>query len=53
MSYEFTHKNYGTKPAQIERVFNFEHFDMRLETKHLMVAELWFNGSNDCSNFLN
>ena len=36
----FTQKNYGTKPVQIERVFNSEHFDMRLETMHFMVPEL-------------
>ena len=34
----FHTRNYGTKP--MERVFNPEHFDMRLETKHLMVPEL-------------
>ena len=52
MSYEFSHKNYGTKPIPIERVCNPEHFDMRLETMHLMVPELQFNGSNGPANFL-
>ena len=33
-------KNYGTKPVPMERVFNAEHFDMRLDTMHLMVPEL-------------
>ena len=36
---------FGTKSVPIERVFNFEHFDMRLETMHLMAPELmvqWF-----------
>ena len=33
-------KFFGTKSVPIERVFNSEHFDMRLETKHLMVTEL-------------
>ena len=33
-------KNLGTKPVPIERVFNPEHFDMRLQTMHLMVPEL-------------
>ena len=40
MSYENSHKNYGTKPVPIERVLNPEHFDMHLVTKHLMVPEI-------------
>ena len=40
MSYENSHKNLGTKPVPIERVFNSEHFSIRFGTMHLMVLEL-------------
>ena len=30
MSYENSHKNHGTKPVPIERVFNPDDFDMRI-----------------------
>ena len=39
LSYEFSHKNYGTKPIPFERVCNPEHFDMRLETTHLLQVK--------------
>ena len=38
------------KPVPIEGVFNPKHFDMRLEIKHIMVLELWFNSSNGFAN---
>ena len=51
MFYKNSHKNYVTKPVPMERVFNTKYFDVRLETKHLMVPELWYNGSNGLAIF--
>ena len=47
--------NFPTKTMELdskERVCNPAHFVMRLKNKHLMVPELWFNGSNGFANFL-
>ena len=40
MSYEFSHKLFGTKQVPIESVCNSEHFDMHLMAELLMVPEI-------------
>ena len=40
MSYEFSHKLFGTKQVPIESACNSEHFDMHLMAELFMVPEI-------------